>query len=118
MEAKNSILCPRSSAELISSNSKEVSISQHGVENTSKILYHCLKTNKYSFKVWKEHELHPKEMNKETVDWIFVLDCLNFSFWVDDECEPWRVNYEGIDYEGYWALCAGINRALKVRNYL
>ncbi|XP_031570543.1 queuosine salvage protein-like [Actinia tenebrosa] len=113
MDAKNSALCPRRSAELISTNSKDVSISQHGVVNTSKIIFDCLKTNKYSFKVWKEHELHPKEMNKETVDWIFVLDCLNFSFWVDDEYEPWKVSFEGKDYEGYWALCAGINRALK-----
>ena len=54
-------------------------------------------------------------MMKETVDWIVVLDTLNFSFWTDEDVEPWTVRYEGQDYTGYWALCASINRALKVR---
>ena len=54
---------------------------------------------------------------KETIDWIVVLDTLNFSFWTDEDVEPWTVRYEGKDYTGYWALCASINRALKVGKY-
>jgi len=114
MSVIDPVLSPRNSAELISCHSLDVSISEHGVSRTSSLLFECLKTKKYSFKVWKEHELHPKEMTKETVDWIFLLDCLNFSFWVDDEVEPWTVEFEGEIYHGYWALCAGINRAIKV----
>lgn len=107
-------LSPRESAKLISSKSKDVSICQKGVEEASKILFDCFKSKKYSFKIWKSHVLHPNEMTKETVDWIVVLDTLNFSFWTDEDVEPWTVRYEGKDYTGYWALCASINRALKV----
>lgn len=114
MPAKDRLLSPRDSAKLISSNSNDVSIAESGVSSTATLLFESLKNNKYSFKVWKEHNLHPKDMNRDTVDWIFLLDCLNFSFWVDDDLPAWTVLFEGEAYHGYWALCAGINRALKV----
>lgn len=107
-------LNPRESAKLISTKSKDVSICEKGVEEASKILFDCFKSKKYSFKIWKSHQLHPNEMTHETVDWIAVLDTLNFSFWTDEDVEPWTVHYEGKNYTGYWALCASINRALKV----
>ena len=65
--------------------------------------------------MWKEHGLHPSKMTKETVDWIFVLDTLNFSIWTNHDVELWTVRFEGKNYTVYWALCASINRALKVR---
>ena len=105
---------PRESAEFIASRSKDVSIRLQGVETASSVIFQSLKSKKYSFKVWKEHELHPKAMADWTADWIFVLDSLNFSFWVEDHCAPWTVRFNGKDYTGYWALCAGINRALQV----
>lgn len=114
MSAKEEILSPRESAKLISSHSEDVTIDENGVAATASMIFESLKTKKYSFKIWKEHKLHPKEMNRNSVDWIFLLDCLNFSFWVEDDLEPWTVEFEGENYEGYWALCAGINRALKV----
>ncbi|XP_072051290.1 queuosine 5'-phosphate N-glycosylase/hydrolase-like isoform X3 [Amphiura filiformis] len=51
-------------------------------------------------------------MTKETIDWIFVLDTLNFSFWTSSDIEPYLVHYKGKEHRGYWALCAVINRAL------
>lgn len=107
-------LNPRDSAKFISSRSQNVSICQKGVEEASKGIFDCLKSKKYSFKSWKEHELHPNDMTKETLDWIVVLDALNFSFWTDEKVEPWIVRFEGKNYKGYWALCAAVNRALKV----
>ncbi|XP_068714698.1 queuosine 5'-phosphate N-glycosylase/hydrolase-like [Montipora foliosa] len=106
-------LYPRESAKLISSKSQDVSICIQGVKEASKVIFDCLKSKKYSFKIWKEHELHPKEMTESTVDWIAVLDTLNFSFWTEENVEPWTVRFEGKNYTGYWALCASINRALK-----
>ncbi|KXJ20652.1 queuosine salvage protein [Exaiptasia diaphana] len=113
MSPNDSVLCPLDSAKLISAHSKHVSICESGVLKTSELLFDSLKSKRYCIKVWKEHKLHPKKMNRETVDWIFLLDCLNFSFWVENDVPPWAVEFEGEVYHGYWALCAGINRALK-----
>ena len=108
-------LNPRETAKLISSKSQDVSLRKKGVQEASKMIFDCLKSKKYSLKTWKEHELHPSDMTKATVDWIVVVDTLNFSFWTDEDVEPWTVRFEGKNYTGYWGLCASINRALKVR---
>ena len=114
---KTNRLFPRESAELISSKSKDVSVCVEGVTKAADVIFGSLKEKKYSFKIWKEHELHPQVMTESTVDWIFVLDSLNFSFWTENS-EPWIVNYNGKNYTGYWALCAGIHRALTVWFYV
>ncbi|KAI9480878.1 MAG: hypothetical protein EXX96DRAFT_481288 [Benjaminiella poitrasii] len=79
-----------------------------------------MKTKQYSTKTWNEHPLHPKVVDKNTVDWIFLIDLLNFSFWSDldvaDRSTPhpdrYAINYGGKKYTGYWSLCAVVNRAL------
>ncbi|RCH88667.1 hypothetical protein CU098_009156 [Rhizopus stolonifer] len=79
-----------------------------------------MKKRQYSTKTWNEHPLHPKTADCRTVDWIFLIDLLNFSFWSDldvsDKKTPhpdrYAIHYEGQAYTGYWSLCAAINRAL------
>ncbi|KAI8365781.1 hypothetical protein BD560DRAFT_436381 [Blakeslea trispora] len=79
-----------------------------------------MKIRKYSTATWNEHPLHPKTVDCHTVDWIFLIDLLNFSFWSDldvsDKKTPhpdrYAVIYNGQPYTGYWSLCAAINRAL------
>ena len=76
-------------------------------------------------------------MNEFSINWIFLVDSLNFSFWSDLELGPaastaidqdakslanvpprvvekYTVIYNQIPYHGYWALCAAVNRALDV----
>ncbi len=63
--------------------------------------------------IWKKHELNPNVANEEAIDWIFVVDTLNFSFWPDGE-EIFTVNYRGKLWTGDWSLCAAIDRAIDV----
>jgi hypothetical protein len=68
----------------------------------------------YDTSTWSTHELHPKSKSIKTVEWIFLIDLLNFSFF-SDETDPERkyfVMYKGEKYTGYWSLCAAVNRAL------
>lgn len=44
---------------------------------------------------------------------IFVIDTLNFCFWGQHGVPRWSVCFNEKTYEGYWALCASINRALQ-----
>jgi Potential Queuosine, Q, salvage protein family len=69
----------------------------------------------YDTTTWSTHELHPKSKSTDTVEWIFLIDLLNFSFF-SDETDPERrffVAFKGKKYEGYWGLCAAVNRALE-----
>jgi Queuosine salvage protein len=78
---------------------------------------------------WQENELHPSSEKElcaewqrrpwtecELIDWVFVIDTLNFSFWsqsdVDADTLPYSVTFNGTRWQGYWSLCASIDRAL------
>ena len=66
-------------------------------------------TKNYSISVWKEHSLHPRVADRRAIDWIFVVDSLNFSFWPNSK-QDYAINSE----TGYWALCRAINRAIEI----
>lgn len=59
---------------------------------------------------FSQHDLHPNPGHPRAVDWIFVLDTLNFSFWSSNPRNKWRVDGQ----TGYFALCAAIKRAIEV----
>ena len=71
-------------------------------------------TKEYSTHTWSEHELHPQTKDESTVDFIFTMDLLNFSFWSEEEEEPKRfcIEYRGKLWTGYWSLVAALQRAL------
>ncbi|MBI2862011.1 MAG: hypothetical protein HYX89_04245, partial [Chloroflexi bacterium] len=46
---------------------------------------------------------------ERTVQFLLVLDALNFCFWGEPE---WRVSYQGRSHSGYWALVAALKRAI------
>lgn len=104
---------PREAGKFIASCCNHVTIKEEGVTNAARLIYPKLRNSLHSVKNWRKAKLHPKELSESTVNWIFVLDTLNFSFWVDDDMEPFLVEYQSECYTGYWALCAAINRALE-----
>ena len=68
----------------------------------------------YDTAIWSTHHLHPKSMSVEAVEWIFLVDLLNFSFFSDetDVTNQFYIEYQGERITGYWSLCAAVNRAL------
>eukprot|EP00112_Aurelia_sp_Birch-Aquarium-sp1_P019076 Seg4651.4 transcript_id=Seg4651.4/GoldUCD/mRNA.D3Y31 product="Queuosine salvage protein" protein_id=Seg4651.4/GoldUCD/D3Y31 len=106
-------LSPRESGEYIAERSKNVFVVEDSLQKASEIILARMIESKYSMKTWKTHELHPKEMTETTLNWIFVLDCLNFSFWTKAGEPSYKVAYMGKNYIDYEALCAVINRALQ-----
>ncbi|XP_050413075.1 Q-nucleotide N-glycosylase 1 isoform X2 [Patella vulgata] len=106
------VLSPRETGRLIAETSKDVSICTDGIKKTAQLVFDHVKKDAFSVKSWKEHELNPKTMDKAAVDWVFLADTLNFSFYSDDETKKYSVEYGGKKHTGYWSLCAAINRAL------
>ncbi|PVZ96552.1 hypothetical protein BB558_007533 [Smittium angustum] len=102
------------SAILINKNSKNVSINNEKIHSAALKVLDGINSTEYSTNAWKQHELNPNVANEEAVEWIFVIDLLNFCFWTtkDKKSREYSVSYNGKSYTGYWSLCASINRAL------
>ncbi|VDN01238.1 unnamed protein product [Thelazia callipaeda] len=57
-------------------------------------------------------DVHPQKADRKAIDWIFLVDTINFSFWSDDKTK-FQVTFHGKKYTGYLAACACVNRALE-----
>lgn len=52
--------------------------------------------------------------SERTVNYVFLLDTLNFCFWGKPK---WSITYRGQQLDGYWALAAALKRALEKTAY-
>lgn len=120
-------LSPKDSASVINSLSEHVQINKEGINFLSDyvsiitVLKHIninlylqiadrINDGSLSVENFSQNEHHPKYTDPIAVDWIFVVDTLNFCFWKQEGEAGWRVD----GYTGYFALCAAINRAIRV----
>jgi hypothetical protein len=119
----NELVMPLESAGFVMKNAKSVNLNQSGIDFLAKKIYDSLKSRNCSYFNWKAAPLNPKKMNEFAINWIFLVDSLNFSFWSDlelnnntnkmsSQIEKYTVVYNNVQYHGYWALCAAVNRAL------
>ena len=58
--------------------------------------------------------MFPKVADEKAIEWIFIVDVLNFNFWNDDDKNKCVINYGGQSYTGFMALAAAIDRAIDV----
>ena len=102
-------------AEYVSDNSIDVALDSQGTKAAANTIWSSMQKEGYSSQAWSAHELHPKAKNGSTVDFIFVMDLLNFSFWSEksDPSERFAVQYRGKLWTGYWSLVAALQRALE-----
>ncbi|ELT95610.1 hypothetical protein CAPTEDRAFT_5356 [Capitella teleta] len=112
--ASSGVLLPRAAAKFIAEKSRDVFIEKDGVHTTSAKLLEMLKKDPETLNVsrWNLHVLNPKTANEAAVNWVFVADVLNFSFWSENESKKFMIRYSGQEWTGYWSLCAAMNRAL------
>jgi hypothetical protein len=101
-------------AEFIYDNSIDVNIDARGTRAAAQLIWNQMQERSYSTETWSEHDLHPKAKDEATLDFIFVMDLLNFSFWSEKpEEERYAVEYRGKKWTGYWSLVACLQRALE-----
>ena len=100
-------------AEYIYNNSIDVAIDMQGTLAAASLIWKQMQIRNYSTKTWSEHDLHPKAKDESTVNFIFTMDLLNFSFWSErEEAERYAVEYCDQCWTGYWGLVACLKRAL------
>ncbi|CAM1504012.1 Fc.00g016030.m01.CDS01 [Cosmosporella sp. VM-42] len=92
----------------------DVAIDMRASKNAAESIYTQMQEKSYSTATWSEHDLHPKTKDESTVDFIFTMDLLNFSFWSElPDDERFAVEYKGKRWTGYWSLVASLQRALE-----
>ncbi len=107
------------SAEYIYDNAVDVSISSPGTKAAAESIWELMKERYYSTRTWSEHELHPKAKDERTVNFIFTMNLLNFSFWsARPEEERFAVEYRWRKWTGYWSLVAALQRGLDEGQFL
>ncbi|XP_050536222.1 queuosine salvage protein isoform X2 [Daktulosphaira vitifoliae] len=62
---------------------------------------------------FKKSPLHPKFEDEGAVNWIFIIDSLNFCFFDPNNKRHWTVTWKNEIYTGYFGLCAAINKAIE-----
>jgi hypothetical protein len=101
------------SAEYVYDNSIDVALDTKSCKAAAVMIYEQMQKKEYSTETWSSHELHPKAKDQSTVDFIFTMDLLNFSFWSEkNEEERFAIEYKGKKWTGYWSLVAALQRAL------
>ena len=50
---------------------------------------------------------------QRTVNWMLLLDALNFCFWGEKGQARWQISYQGELLNGYWAEAAALRRAVE-----
>ena len=59
---------------------------------------------------WDTH-YHFYDATERSVNWLLVLDALNFCFWAERGQKRWTIEYQGEVLNGYWAEAAALKRA-------
>jgi hypothetical protein len=57
-------------------------------------------------------EMHYFDGTERTLNWLLLLDALNFCFWAFPGERRWRVDWRGATMDGYNALAAALSRAM------
>lgn len=101
-------------ARYIFDNAIDVALDPRQTKAAAETIWQQIQQKHYSTSTWAEHELHPKIKDESTVDFIFTMDLLNFSFWSDEveESKRFAIEYRGKKWTGYWSLVAALQRAL------
>ncbi|XP_059613360.1 queuosine 5'-phosphate N-glycosylase/hydrolase [Phlebotomus argentipes] len=102
-------LQPRASGELIVKLAKHLKVNGSGVDKLCRAVLEGLKSKEIDVENFSQHEFHPKPEDPKCLNWLFLIDTLNFCFWTPGNATKWRVEGQ----TGYFALCAAINRARK-----
>lgn len=101
-------------AEYVYDNSVDVALDMHSTKAAASAIWNMMQEKDYSCKTWSEHELHPQAKDESTVNFIFIMDLLNFCFWSDteDPGSEFFVDFRQKRWTGYWSLVASLQRAL------
>jgi hypothetical protein len=63
---------------------------------------------------WPSSLTLPGASDSETLNFLFILNALNFSFWPDKEEDRWEIEYQGRAYSGFYALAMAMRKSYEL----
>ncbi|KZS05422.1 UPF0553 protein [Daphnia magna] len=103
---------PRESAAFIASVSKDVKLNPVGIKRVASEIVQAIVSQEFEPNNMMIHSYPlPVIEDASSIEWMFVADALNFSFWALEENAHYSVELRGNQYTGYMALCAAITKA-------
>ncbi|GAC1357985.1 MAG: hypothetical protein NVS2B12_00100 [Ktedonobacteraceae bacterium] len=60
-----------------------------------------------------DNKYHFYDGTERSVNWLLLLDALNFCFWGEKDQPRWTIDYHGKTLNGYWAEAAALKRAVE-----
>ncbi|OWR49020.1 hypothetical protein KGM_202224 [Danaus plexippus plexippus] len=106
---ERTVLSPALSGQFISEKAQHVKIEKKGIERLGEEIFSSLRENKLQIPETGAKSIHPDKTHPKAVDWVFILDALNFCFWSKNKETQWTV----CGYTGYYALEAALHRAIQ-----
>lgn len=101
-------LTPKLAGEFVVKNAKHLKVNPEGIAKLCKDVIAGIQSKEIDIENFSQHQYHPNASDANALNWIFVIDTLNFCFWTPGCDTKWQVNGQ----TGYFALCAAIKRAL------
>lgn len=82
-QIKMQFLNPRESGEYIVHNAAYLTVHKDGMVKLSQLIFGKIKSGKLRSENFSQNNpgLHPSSSDPKALEWIFVLDTLNFCFW-------------------------------------
>ena len=106
-------MSPRESGQWVAELSRDVFIEEEGVRRAAEMLYALRDSDVFTPQGWKKmNPLAPTFDSDLHINWVFVVDTMNFSFWPDREDQQCTVTHRGSTYSGFMGLCAAVTRAM------
>ncbi|XP_029959909.1 queuosine 5'-phosphate N-glycosylase/hydrolase [Salarias fasciatus] len=107
-------LLPRESGQFVAERSRDVFVEDEGVQKVAEMLYSLRHGDDLTASGWKKaNPLAPAPTSDQALNWVFVVDTMNFCFWPESEAQQCEVTYKGTTYTGYMTLCAAVTRAME-----
>lgn len=109
------MLWPREAGEFIASRSKDVKIVDEGLRKVASTLAESVRDGKLDMEGFMQIEMLPVHKGlteAQLADWMFLIDSLNFNFWMPNGVPKYSIVYEGKERTGYLAMVAAVNRAI------
>lgn len=104
---------PKLSSQFVYENSSDVFIDGKGIESATELIFKEVKSHGGLTYITQHEPLTPSGLNtQELLEWLFLLDTVNFCFWSDSDV-LFTVDYDGKLWTGYRALRAALLKAME-----